>query len=304
MLRNAMCVLVIGLAASPVFAQPAQPPAAKKVLVFPFAVLGEEARKNAEMFRTTLINEIDRMEEVDSVEPESAERTLGRSLADARDGCAEDKACTAAVGKAVGARYIVKGGVAASGGGYTLSIQLFDTDIAETVKPPRTMSVPSDEKAVNAMRSAAAYLFATSGFLELMASVAGAEVFVDGRPVGKSPLPKPLQLPMGRHNVRLTMVGFEEWQDIVEIRAGATSSLRADLKRKERPIAAATPRPPPPPTPLVKKPLFWAIAGGALLAVGAGTALALSSGGESGGTKKEYDDQPSTLPPNSTIAWP
>lgn len=282
----------------------AQPAPAEKVLVFPFAALGEDARANADLLRRNLMNAIDVMAEVDVVDPAAAEKTLGRSLVDARDACGEDASCTAAIGKVAGARWIVKGGVLKGAGGFTLSIQLFDVNIAETVKGPETSTAPTDEKAVASMRAAAQWLFATTGLLQVVSSVRGADVFVDSRPVGKAPLPKTLSVQAGKHNVRVEMAGFEPFNDVVDVKPGATLTVRAELKPKARPLAVA-PRPAPvksAPTPLVKKPWFWAAAGGAVLLLGAGAAVAASSGGDSK-TKTTYNDQDSGLPPNTAITW-
>ena len=282
----------------------AQPAPAEKVLVFPFAALGEDARANADMLRRNLMNAIDLMAEVDVVDPSATEKTIGRSLVDARDSCGEDATCTAAIGKVAGVRWIVKGGVRKDAEGFMLSIQLFDVNIAETVKGPQTSRAPTEERAVESMRSAAQWLFATTGFLQIVSSVGGAEVFVDSRPVGKAPLARPLSVQVGKHNVRVEMAGFEPFSETVDVKPGAMRTVRAELAPKTRPVAAP-PRPAPgkaAPTSLVKKPWFWAAAGAAVVAIGAGAAVAASSGGGSK-TKTTYDDQDYGLPPQTTITW-
>ena len=252
------------------------------VLVFPFAALGDDgARATADMLRRNLINAVAAMDEVDALDPEKAEKVLGRPLVDARDACAEDALCTSALGRAVGARYIVRGGLLVKDGGYTLSVQLFDVDAGRITKGPQSQVVETADGAVGSMRAAAQWLFGTSGALAIRASVDGADVWVDSKPIGKTPLPKALVVPVGKIHVRVERAGFEPFAKTVEIRAGERELVDATLKPKPRPIAGVTPRPTPP-KPLVKRPWFWAAVGGAAVAIGAGAALAASGGG--GGT--------------------
>ena len=123
MLRPLVVVFAALVASTGVaHAQQPAPATAPKVLVFPFAAMGGDARASADLLRKNLINAIDVLREVDSIDPAVAETTLGKPLADSRDGCAEDDACMTALARAVGARYLVRGGLIQREGALTLTL--------------------------------------------------------------------------------------------------------------------------------------------------------------------------------------
>ena len=292
---------LVGLAAGSgvASAQPA-PSTAPKVLVFPFAAIGDDARVSAELFRKNLINQIDLLAEVDSLDPAAAEVALGKPLADARDGCAEDDACMSALAKAVGARYLVKGGLLVNAGKYTLSLQGFDADAGTTFRKPDSKQVASEDAGVESMRQAAAWLFARTTLLSLACEVPGAAVFIDSLPIGaRTPIQRSLPVAIGRVNVRIEAAGYENFVTTIETRAGVTAKLNAVLKRNPKPIAV---KPVATPVPMTHKPLFWGAVGAGVAVIAGGVAIAATSGGD-GKTKKEYNDQDSALPPSTTITW-
>jgi TolB-like protein len=302
MVRSSVFVAALaGLLSSPLSAPAQQPASAPKVLVFPFAALGDDTRVNADLLRKNLINSIDALAEVDSVDPAKAEATLGKPLAEARDACAEDDACTSALVRAVGARFLVKGGVLVDASGYTLTLQLFDADAGRIVKGPETQRVANEDKGVASMRVAAAWLFATTGTLVVDCPVA-ADVFIDSRPLGKrTPGDRAVNIPvrLGKVSIRLEAAGHHPFETTVEVFPGRPTMLKADLKKKDQPVATRTPVPVKT-TPLTRKPMFWGAVAAGVAVVGAGVAVAASQGG---GTNKktEYDDQDSDLPPGTAI---
>lgn len=310
MRRRLLLALLLASATAPVTGRtqtrttPADVP---RVLVLPFAALGDEARVNAELLRRNLVNAIDPLDEVDALDAAAAEKALGRPLADARDACAEDDHCMAALGRAVGARYLVRGGLLVAGGSYTLSIQLFDVLAGRTTKGPRSQSVASGEDAVQQMRGAALWLFGSTGELVVEASARGAEVSVDSRRVGKTPLPGPLTVPAGKVNVRVEMAGFEAYSGNHEVRPGQRLVVKAELRPAGRPIAGPAPaepaRPPSEPaassTPRMKRTWIWGAVAAGVLAAGA--ALAASGVGAGGAEDRTVTGEPPA--PVTTIEW-
>lgn len=282
---------------------PAQP-TAPKVLVFPFAAIGDEARVSAELFRKNLINQIDLLPEVDSLDPAKAEASLGKPLAEARDGCSEDDVCMTALARAVGARYLVKGGLLVNAEKkYTLSLQGFDADLGTTFRKPDSKQVANEDAGVESMRLAAAWLFAKNTLLSLQCDVPGAAIFIDSLPIGaRTPLQRPLPVSIGKISVRVEAAGYEPFATTLETRAGVTNTLKAVLKRKPQPIAVKPRATPAAGTPITSKPLFWGAVGAGVAVLAGGIAIASSQGGD-GKTKREYDDENSNLPPSTTIAW-
>jgi hypothetical protein len=115
---------------------------------------------------------------------------------------------------------------------------------------------------------------AAASSLRLSTSPAGARVFLDGAPKGESPLL--LSSSAGKHEVRLTLAGYEEWEAQVELAQGAEVPLDVELVRsaantppiaapkaaRERPVRAgkaevpaAKAKPTPTPDPAVQKDL-------------------------------------------------
>jgi hypothetical protein len=60
----------------------------------------------------------------------------------------------------------------------------------------------------------------------------GASIFVDERPVGKTPLPGPLRIDLGKRRIRVSKPGFTDQSVVQEFAGGSTLSLSFALKRK------------------------------------------------------------------------
>ncbi len=69
-----------------------------------------------------------------------------------------------------------------------------------------------------------------TGRLDVTVNEAGAEVSVDGKPVGKSPLAAPLRLSAGPHQVRVTKDGFSPFGTPPNVVAGSTTKLAVKLE--------------------------------------------------------------------------
>jgi hypothetical protein len=86
------------------------------------------------------------------------------------------------------------------------------------------------------------------GHLRVRVEEAGAEVTVDGRVVGKSPL-EPFVLAPGEHEVKVSLAGYVAQQHSVRINVGETTREKFDLER-EKTVADVAPIPATPPTPI------------------------------------------------------
>ncbi len=67
------------------------------------------------------------------------------------------------------------------------------------------------------------------GTVELLVTERDAEVWIDGKKVGKTPLAEPLRLKSGSHEVSVQKAGFGNWARTVNVKAGGKESLKADL---------------------------------------------------------------------------
>lgn len=68
------------------------------------------------------------------------------------------------------------------------------------------------------------------GSLEITSEPTGAEVYIDGKDYGKTPLS--VELPPSEHNVTLKMKGYREHTIKVEVKAGETTSINVKLEKK------------------------------------------------------------------------
>ena len=86
----------------------------------------------------------------------------------------------------------------------------------------------------------------TVGHLRILSEVAGAEVVMDGTPVGKTPFAKTLRAMPGTHEVAISKQDFASYRIAVVLEAGHETTLSAALT----PLipVAATPAPSSPPT--------------------------------------------------------
>ena len=68
------------------------------------------------------------------------------------------------------------------------------------------------------------------GSLQIVSRPSGAEVFLDGRIVGRTPLVIS-QVPSGGHDVRLQLTGFRRWATAVQVRPGTRARVAASLEQ-------------------------------------------------------------------------
>jgi hypothetical protein len=82
------------------------------------------------------------------------------------------------------------------------------------------------------------------GPLLIKSNPAGAQAFLDGKPAGTTNAEGELelsQLPVGEHTVRLTLAGYEDYEQTTNLMAGQQARISATLK----PVPPRRPGPPP-----------------------------------------------------------
>ena len=65
--------------------------------------------------------------------------------------------------------------------------------------------------------------------LQVVSRPAGAEVIVDGKSVGRTPLS--MEMSPGSHDIRLSLPGFKGWATTVDVRAGRTTRVSGSLEQ-------------------------------------------------------------------------
>ncbi|MGC4114406.1 MAG: PEGA domain-containing protein [Myxococcales bacterium] len=282
----AAALLLLGLAPTAVHA--AQPNApARKVVVLPMGSLGVE-----EEVATSLLGflraEIARLPGTTVVDLSKVHKPQGVD-------CRGEERCLAAAGAKMGADVVVAGTVAGVGEAYSIDLKAVvaktgreDTRITEVISGER-------ELLIDGIRGVAYKLLLPSqyaGTIQVDLAEKGAEVFVDGRPAGKSPLKAPIpNLTPGKHALKIVMAGYADFDKWVDVRFARVSVVKVDLKnssitgvmfeKEHEGAAAGSTAPaaavevktePPPPPPIVTGQRVGAI-------VVAGLGLAAAGGG-------------------------
>ncbi|XXY20138.1 PEGA domain-containing protein [Sorangium sp. So ce216] len=155
--------------------------------------------------------------------------------------------------------------------------------------------IEKDATATPAERAAAAEAYAEArarvGAVIVSASVPGAQVEVDGSPVGKTPLLDPVFLEPGPHTITVRHDGYTPKNTAVEVAAG--SEIQSAFKL-EKPVMSAPPPPrsaPPPPAPDATKPnVGLLVAGGSVAAAGviAGVVFTFAANGRASDKRKQW----------------
>ncbi len=207
--------------------------------LLPLRALGVPADVNRAL-QETLSNEIAAL-------PESAlipAAALATALA-AEPDCSARIACVASAAQKAGAKTLILGTASQLGDEFLIDLKLVDAGTARELRRATHPLTGSRDGLIETLRAAAVELLAPAryaGSLRIdIAGGAGAEVFVDGRPVGKAPLPSPVDaLSPGQHTVRVA--GWRDQSTFVEVRFGKLSSVRIDAQRApEKVLAAALP---------------------------------------------------------------
>jgi hypothetical protein len=220
--RRLSIVIACALAAIPARAQPVGPAETLdlKIAVWRFDALGIEPELVARL-ETLFRMELDRLDK----QPLPNRRDIERALtADLRDCGGEDK-CLAAIGKRLGVDVVVTGTVGAMGDTYVLNIKAVDSATAKQVQ--RIQSDPlrgSPDELIEGVRVAAYKLLAPNqiyGAIQVQTDLVGAEVALDGKAIGKTPLANLgviAKAPLGKHRLHVEAAGYAPFDEDVDVR--------------------------------------------------------------------------------------
>ena len=243
----------------------------KKIAVWRFDALGidpEIVQRLETLFRL----ELGRLDRV----PLPSRRDIESKITPAEQNCTGDEKCLTAIGKRLGVDYIVTGTVGSLGDNYVLDVRAVSvaTGTSQHVQSDPLKGAPDD--LIEGVRVAAYRLLAPDqlhGSLQIQSDLVGAAVTLDGKPLGKTPLPNlgvVSKLPLGKHQLHVEATDYAPFDDAVEVhfqkvspvvvRLVGTSDrvvIQRDAVVERRPIYTRT----------------WFIAGVAALAVIVGVAV-------------------------------
>jgi tetratricopeptide (TPR) repeat protein len=76
------------------------------------------------------------------------------------------------------------------------------------------------------------------GFVSLQGEQQGIELTLDGERIGTTPLPAPVPLAGGRHQLIATLPGFRVFTKVIEVEQGTTTELALELSPEPAPVPA------------------------------------------------------------------
>jgi hypothetical protein len=147
---------------------------------------------------------------------------------------------------------------------------------------PPTASPERRTYAQNALAEAKTHVHTVT----VTASVAGAQVFVDGVSVGLAPLSGEVFLKPGAHTIEARLAEYEQAQEAVTATAGRASKVELRLTPKKSTGPVVPPPPPPPKRSLV--PVF-VLGGVAVAGIAAGAGMYVGSNGKLDSTRELAD---------------
>ncbi|MBI5547079.1 MAG: PEGA domain-containing protein [Deltaproteobacteria bacterium] len=220
--------LVATCLANTAWAKPAVAPPApqRRVVVLPLGSLGVDDSEAASLLGF-LRAEIAKLPGVMLVDLSKHGKLVGAD-------CRGEEKCLGAAGAKLGAEVVIAGTVAGVGEAYSIDLKAIltrtgheDTRITEVISGER-------ELLIDGVRGAAYKLLLPSqyaGTIQLELAEEGAEVFVDGRPVGKTPLKTPIpSLTPGKHALKIVKAGFADFDKWVDVRFARVSVVKVDLR--------------------------------------------------------------------------
>jgi hypothetical protein len=192
----------------------------QKLAVWRFDALGIDPELVARL-ETLFRMELDRLDK----QAMPSRRDIDRAITgDARDCTGEDK-CLAAIGKKLGVDIIVAGTVGQLGDTYVLTIKAVDVATARALHKIQSDPLRGQpDELIEGVRVAAYRLLAPDqlyGALQVQTDLVGAQVELDGKPLGATPLPHNgliAKLALGPHRLRVASSASEErYDDAIEV---------------------------------------------------------------------------------------
>lgn len=190
----------------------------KKIAVWRFDALGIEP-EIVQRLETLFRMELDRLDKV----PQPTRRDIERTITAAEQNCTGEEKCLTTIGKRLGVDFVVTGTVGSLGDNYVLNIKVVEV---ATSKSQRIQSDPlrgSPDELIEGVRVAAYRLLAPQqlhGALQIQTDLVGAEVTLDGKSVGKTPLANNgvlAKLPLGSHKLRVEAKGYDPFISDVDV---------------------------------------------------------------------------------------
>lgn len=237
-------LLALSLAAAAVAQEPAASPAPGatqlRILVLDLSVQGSAPRELGRALADVAAAEASRVGGFAVLSQGDVIAQLGVEKSKQMLGCSEDESCMLEIAGALSAERLLTGSVTLVDGTYLLSVKQVDARKARSIaRAGDTLKAPTQAELVDGVRRLAHEVLTgrkldTTGVVRIEVDQAGADVVLDGRSLGLSPVEGGQRVLEGTHRIVVTKGGFVTWETTVTVSAGVTVPVRATLV----PIAA------------------------------------------------------------------
>lgn len=248
-----------------------------KIAVWRFDALGIEAEL-VNRLETLFRMELDRLVKAPLPSRREVERVV---TADQRD-CTGEEKCLAAIGKKLGVDIVVTGTVGSMGDNYILNIKAVNVATAKQVQRISTDPLRgSPDDLIEGVRVAAYKLLAPDqlhGAIQIQSDLIGAEVLLDGKLIGKTPLPKLgviAKQTLGPHKLRVSAPGYDPFEEDVTVNFQKVSQVVVRLLASKDVIGTGKTRK------IERRPFYtktWFIVGVGVAAVALGAGVGYTIG--------------------------
>jgi hypothetical protein len=190
----------------------------QKIAVWRFDALGID-NEIVQRLETLFRMELDRLDR----QPLPSRRDIERSITAAEQNCTGEEKCLAAIGKRLGVDLVVTGTVGSLGDTYVLNIKAVDVASAKSQKIQSDPLKGTPDQLIEGVRVAAYKLLAPDqlyGAVQIQSDLVGAEVTLDTRSIGKTPLANQgviAKLALGKHKLRVEAKGYDAFDQEVEV---------------------------------------------------------------------------------------
>jgi len=293
-------LVLVGLLAS-AWAFPAQAQTAK-IALWRLKPLGLDAT-TADRLEVLLRAETSRLKGFSLQNKKRTEGILSRPRNAELNKCGGETACLCQIGKALKVDKLVTGVIGGLGDDYTFDLKLVDVRSCREERRINEALSGREDLLIGAIRRALYKLVAPElfvGSIGIDVPVEGAQVLIDDKPVGVTPLAAPVGgLKPGSHKLQITKEGLSTFEDSIPVRFQVVTRVKVDLVRstllglsyeeEKKPEAAPKPevfKPAPRKGSPVIRVLAWSSAGLAAAAV-IGASLA---GWRSNVAEREVED--------------
>lgn len=150
-------------------------------------------------------------------------------------GCTDDQGCVTELGAALATDRLVSGSLTLLDRTALVTVRLLDTRRSRTLaRASATLVDATEAELVESARRLAHEALTgkkvdTSGLVRIKVNVKGAEVSLDGKSLGPSPLAAPQRVLEGPHAIVVQRPGFIRWSGTVAVAAGAEVPVSAEL---------------------------------------------------------------------------